>query len=188
MRYEYSEEADITTVWILPCRTYVIDPDPAMSARTKCYTSCERKLLMKGGIPNSIDLTETYWMPYRRDGKHESKDSRYIVMYAHPVYEDEAPNPHVGREPDYTGVCLIIDSRCPQEAIADELDKAAAYMSEQLRMIVSDIQSNLIPSARVLERIMLDFSDAIEEYNDDETQTRYAALGLRKVDADRLTQ
>ncbi|MCR5572347.1 MAG: hypothetical protein K6F57_01050 [Candidatus Saccharibacteria bacterium] len=143
---------------------------------------------MKGGIPKSIDLTETYWMPYRKDGKHESKDSRYIVMYTHPIHEDEAPKQHVGREPDYTEVCLIVDSRCPNEAISAELDKAAAYMAEKLRLIVSDMKSSLMHSAVVLDRIMLDFSDAIEEYNDDETEAKYAALGLRKVDTDQLAQ
>ncbi len=169
-RYEYDAENDETRLWIMPCRTFVIEPDPVLAKRVKCPVSCERKLLLKGGIPDFIDLTEKYWMPYRKQAKKANKNSQYVVMYSHPVFTDELPASRVGKEPDYTEVCLIVDSRCPHEEIPQVLDAAAAYMAEKLRLIVSDVNPRIMHSAIVLDKVMLDFADAIAKHNDDELE------------------
>ena len=183
-RYEFDREANETTMWLQPCRTYVIHADPELHARTHCPVSCERKVMLKGSLPDFVDFNEKYWVPFRKGCKRTKDPSRWVVMYLHDVYEDQTPMNKVGREADYTEVCLIVDNRCPQEDIPDALDLAAAYVSEKLRLIVSDINPSLMRSAIVLDQVSSDFASAIEQANDDEIQARYNEMGLRRVNLD----
>ncbi len=174
VRRKYDEKKGITEIKLYPCKTYIITADD-LHDDNRTYTalddikdeqrfakSCERKIILKGSIPKSLQFTATYWLPFRKKAKEEGSNLRYVVLYPHRVFEE---NEEQCSEADYTEICLIIDGRCPEKERQDVLNRAAKYVCEKLRTITAEADPALMRSVHILDEISLDVVDFLNSYD-----------------------
>lgn len=173
MEYEYDSEADKTTLKLFPCVIQNVESEVTVGGKTD--TCHERRLVLIGEIPASVNIVQRYWCPIRSKAKRSKKDLGLIVMY--PPRRVSTP---FGENATELG--FIADGRCKN--VVSALDEAATAMRDKLQLICKDINPALMSSAHLLDEISMDMADEIHVLEDDVIAERLAKMGLRKFDTD----
>lgn len=178
LKVVYDDHLDLTTVFIYPCRTFKIVNGPFPSH--KLPVSEERKIRIAGRLPDHFDVVDGCWVPIRKRAKKDKDEVQWVVMYTPSKVTDK----ETGRISTELG--FIVDFRCKKELETDTLDRAADAVSECLRKMASDIRVDLMESAWLCEQISMEFSEKLDQLDQDEIEANYRAKGLRYVNTDAL--
>ena len=157
IRHAYDETTGQTKFWLYPCKAYLVEYGEG-DEKTE---SCQRKIIMKGSLPKSLQFTAKHWMPFRKQAKRAEKDTRYVVLTAQGIFKRGPEND--SSEANYTEFCLIVDGRCPKENRKDVLNEAANYVKGELRSIVEDASPALMLAVQTMDRVSCDIADILTD-------------------------
>ena len=197
---------------IYPFRHFeVTNKGVQMPKSLKTEVSWSRKLIMEGSFVPGKDnfmsanyVIDRYWMPIRRCGVESSSHYGKRVFGELTSQEKKDLNGVAllmvtNRDTEWSGTrstdmtfCVAGDLHRPLKGVtADErvvrtLDHAVWLFAEPMRLIISDINPQLMHCARLLDELSMDFAEKLDKYAVDKIQESYEAKGLRYFDNDAI--
>ena len=156
----------------------------------------------KNNFMSANYVIDRYWMPIRRCGVESSSHYGKRIFGELTSQEKKDLNSVAllmvtNRDTEWSGArstdmtfCVTSDLHRPLKGVtADErvvrtLDHAVWLFAEPMRLIISDINPQLMRCARLLDELSMNFAEKLDKYAVDKIQESYAAKGLRYFDTE----
>lgn len=197
---------------IYPFRHFeVTNEGVQMPKSLKTEVSWSRKLIMEGSFVPGKDnfmsanyVIDRYWMPIRRCGIESSSHYGKRVFSELTAQERKDLNSVAllvvtNRNTEWNGTrstdmtfCVSGDLHRPlkgvtaNERVVRTLDHAVWLFAEPMRLIIGDINPQLMRCARLLDELSMNFAEKLDKYAVDKIQESYEAKGLRYFDNDAI--